>query len=120
MAFVKPIREIGIVISKSHNEAKEERKDLDGNIYPAKPEEFIAEVVSCDEDDFNEDNGILNGTRASYKIDKETFDKVKFGAWAKVKYTASQFGEKSISIKPMNFELLEKAPVNLSLVKINK
>ena len=41
MAFVKPIREIGIVISKSHNEAKEERKDLDGNIYPAKPEELL-------------------------------------------------------------------------------
>ena len=53
MAFVKPIREKGIVISKTHREAKEERTDNNGKVWPAKEEEFIVEVISCDEDDFN-------------------------------------------------------------------
>ena len=108
MAFVKPIREKGIVISKTYNEAKEERKDLQGNIYPAKDEEYIVEVISCDEDDFNKDTGIPNGTRASYKVSKDVYDKVKFGDWGNVKFTASQFGEKQITIKPESFTLIEK------------
>ncbi len=112
MAFVKPIREIGIVISKTHNEAREEREDFNGNKYPAREEEYIIEVISCDEDDLNEETGIFNGTRASYKVDKETFDKVRFGMFAKVKYTASQYGEKQVNVKPETFALLEKAPFN--------
>lgn len=117
MSFVKPIREIGIVISKTHSEAKEER-NFNGNIYPAREEEHLVEVISCDEDDLREETGIPNGTRASYKVDKETFNKVKFGMWAKVKYTASQYGDKQISVKPETFELLEKAPINFGVRKI--
>ena len=107
MAFVKPIRENGIVISKTYKEAREERTDLNGKVWPATSEKYVVEVISCDEDDFNEKTGILNGTRAEYEVDKGTFDKVKFGDWAKVKYTASQFGEK-LTIKPESFALIEK------------
>ena len=107
MAFVKPIRENGIVISKAYKEAREERTDLNGKVWPATAEKYVVEVISCDEDDFNKETGILNGTRAEYEVDKATFDKVKFGMWAKVKYTASQFGEK-LTIKPESFALIEK------------
>jgi hypothetical protein len=107
MAFIKPIREKGIVISKTHREAKAERTDNNGKVWPAKDEEFVVEVISCDEDDFNKETGILNGTRAEYKVDKETYDKVKFGDWAKVKYTATQYGE-SLRIAPESFALIQK------------
>lgn len=106
MAFVKPIKENGIVISKTHKEAREERTDLNGKVWPKSEEKYLVEVISCDEDDFNKDTGILNGTRAEYQVDKATFDKVKFGMWAKVKYMASQFGEK-LTIKPESFSLIE-------------
>lgn len=108
MAFVKPIREQGIVISKKFNEARAAGESFDGSRkWDARDEEYIVEVISCDEDDFNKETGILNGTRAEYKVDKATWDKVKFGDWAKVKYTASQFGEK-LTIKPESFTLIEK------------
>lgn len=106
MAFVKPIREKGIIISKSYKEAREERTDLNGKVWPKYEERYVVEVISCDEDDFNEKNGILNGTRAEYQVDKAIFDKVKFGMWAKVKYTASQYGDK-LNIKPETFALVE-------------
>lgn len=105
MAFVKPIREKGIVISKKYVEAKEERTDLNGKVWPASEEKYVVEVISCDEDDFNEINGISNGTRAEYKVEKDVYDKVKFGMWANVKYTASQFGEK-LTIRPESFALI--------------
>lgn len=108
MAFVKPIRELGIVISKKHNEARAERTDMTGKLWPAKEEEFIIEVISCDEDDLKPDTGILNGTRAEYRVTKEVYDKVKFLDKAKVKYTASQYGEK-LNIRPESFELIEKS-----------
>ena len=105
MAFVKPIREKGIVISKKYVEAKEERTDLNGKVWPASEEKYVVEVISCDEDDFNEISGISNGTRAEYKVEKDVYDKVKFGMWANVKYTASQFGEK-LTIRPESFALI--------------
>lgn len=109
MAFVKPIREVGIVISKRVIEARTAGESFDGSRkWDARPEEYAVEVISCDEDDFNDKTGILNGTRAEYKVDKATFDKVKFGDWAKVKYTASQYGEK-LNIKPETFALIDKS-----------
>ena len=58
--------------------------------------------------DFTKENGILNGTRVNYPVDKTTFDKVKFGMWAKVKFEASQYGkEKDLNIKPLAFALIE-------------
>ena len=107
MAFVKPIREQGIVISKTHKEAKEARTDMNGREWPATEEKFLIEVISCDEDDFNNETGILNGTRAEYPVDQETFEQVKFGDWAKVKYVASQFQDK-LSIQPKEFALIVK------------
>lgn len=106
--FTKPIREKGIVISKHINEAREAGESLDGSKkWQARDKEFIVEVISCDEDDYNDETGIPNGTRAEYKVDEETYKKVEFGAWAKVKYTASQYGENRVSIKPETFALLE-------------
>lgn len=106
MAFVKPIRERGIIISKTYKDAKEARTDLNGRYWPATPEKYLVEVISCDQDDFSKDTGILNGTRAEYDVDKATFDKVKFGMFADVKYTASQFGDK-MTIKPVSLNLVE-------------
>lgn len=105
--FIKPIREKGIIISKEHRDAKEARTDINGKEWPATEEQYLIEVISCDEDDFNKDTGILNGTRAYYKTDKTTFDKAKFGMWANVKFEASQYGEKQIRITPLSFVLLE-------------
>jgi len=106
MAFDKNIREKGIVISKTHNEAREARTDFNGTQWPAKEEEFLIEVISCDEEDFDKEFGIAKGTRCSYKVDKATFDKVKFGMWANVKYTMKQFGEKTTFV-PVSFALVE-------------
>ena len=107
MAFVKPIRELGIVISKEHVEAREAGKSFDGTReWEAKEEEFFVEVISCDEDDFNEKTGIPNGTRCKYKVDKATFGKVKFGDWGKVKYTLSQYGQGTPTPKAESFVLI--------------
>ena len=109
MAFVKPIREQGIVISKKHVEAREAGESFDGSRkWEAKEEEYFVEVISCDEDDFNEKTGISNGTRCEYKVDKATYDKVKFGDWAKVNFTLQQFGNGQPQPKPETFALITK------------
>ena len=41
MAFVKPIKEQGIIISKTHKEAREERTDLNGKVWPATEEKYL-------------------------------------------------------------------------------
>jgi hypothetical protein len=107
MTFVKPIREQGIVISKTHKEARSARTDMNGKEWPATEEKFLVEVISCDEDDFNNETGILNGTRAEYPVDEDTYNQVKFGDWAKVKYIASQFQDR-LSILPKEFALIQK------------
>ena len=108
MAFVKPIKEQGIIISKTHIDAKPARTDFNGKEWPASEEKFLVEVISCDEDDFTKENGILNGTRVNYPVDKATFDKVRFGMWAKVKFEASQYGkERDLNIMPLVFALIE-------------
>ena len=107
--FVKPIREIGIVISKKHVEAREAGESFDGSRkWDARPESFVVEVISCDEDDFNVEEGILNGTRLEYSVPKDIYDKVKFADWAKVKYTANQFGDNKVKLTPSSFALYEK------------
>lgn len=107
MSFVKPIREKGIVIGKRYVEAKAERTDINGKTWPASDEKYLVQVVSCDEDDFDEIKGISNGTTLEYSVNKETWDKVVFLDKVKVKYTASQFGEK-LTTKPESFELLDE------------
>ena len=107
MSFVKPIREKGIVIGKRYVEAKAERTDINGKTWPASDEKYLVQVVSCHEDDFDEIKGISNGTTLEYSVNKETWDKVVFLDKVKVKYTASQFGEK-LTTKPESFELLDE------------
>lgn len=106
MAFIKPIKEKGIVISKEYKEAKPARKDLNGKDWPATAEKYLVEVISCDAEDFDKVNGILNGTRVSYPVDKNTYDRVKFGMWANVKFEVSQFGDK-MQTKPLSFVLID-------------
>ena len=48
MAFVKPIKEQGIIISKTHIDAKPARTDFNGKEWPASEEKFLVEVISCD------------------------------------------------------------------------
>lgn len=79
MAFIKPIREKGIIISKRYQEAKQARTDMNGKEWPATEEKYLVEVISCDEDDFNKETGILKGTRVEYPVDKATYEKVRFG-----------------------------------------
>ena len=50
---------------------------------------------------------LVYGTRAEYPVDKETYEQVKFGDWAKVKYVASQFQDR-LSIQPKEFALIVK------------
>lgn len=106
MSFVKPIREKGIVVSKRFQEARAERTDMNGKLWPATEEKYLVEVLSCDEDDFNVETGIKQGTRVEYPVDKVTFEKVKFGMWANVKFVVSIYGDKN-SYQPITFNLLE-------------
>lgn len=108
MAFDKSIKEKGLIISKEHKEAKEERTGLDGRVYPATEEKYIIEVISCDEEEFDKKLGIKNGTRIYYEVDKATFDKAEFGMWANVKFKALQFGDKAVSYKGIALSLIEK------------
>lgn len=105
--FVKPIREKGMVISKKINEARQAGENFDGSVkWEARDEEYLLEVISCDELDFSKENGFLNGTRLIYKVDKATFDRAKFGSWCNVKYTLSQFGNNQLQPKPEALALL--------------
>lgn len=105
MSIVKPIREKGVVISKRYQEARESRIDMNGKEWPATEEKYLVEVISCDEDDFNEETGILKGTRVEYPVDKATYDKVKFGMWANVKFQLSVYQDKN-SYQPLMFALI--------------
>lgn len=109
--FDKPIKEIGIVVGKKVNEAREAGKSFDGSrSWDARPEEYLLDVISCDEEDFNVDTGFSNGTRAEYKVDKATYDKVHFGSWGKVRYNARQYGSQ-LTIRPESFVPIEKNPL---------
>ncbi len=69
--FVKPIREVGMIISKKINEAREAGKSFDGSrSWDARPEEYVLTVVSCDEDDFKETDGetLFNITKFAYGL----------------------------------------------------
>lgn len=106
--FVKPIREVGMVVSKTINEAREAGKSFDGSrSWDARPEEYVLNVISCDEDDFNKDKGFVNYTIADYKVSRDIFDSVHFGSWGKVKFTASEYDGK-IRIKAESFVPIEK------------
>lgn len=97
--IVRKIKEQGIVIFKEHREAKEERTDYNGKVWPATDEKFIVDVVSCDEDDFNSISGMPNATRAQYQVNKDVFDSIKYLDKVNVKYQISQYGE-NIKITP--------------------
>ena len=83
----KPVREIGMILSKSFTKAREAGVSFDGSRkWEAKPEEYYFDVISCDKEDFDKITGIPNGVRLTYNVDKETYEKAKFGDWVQVKY----------------------------------
>lgn len=102
----KPIREKGIIISKKYLEARTARTDYNGKDWPATPEKFLVEVISCDEEDFNKETGIVNGVRLEYPVDKETYEKAKFGDWANVKYILTEFN-KELRYRPESLRLCD-------------
>ncbi len=105
--FTKAIRERGVVISKEKIEAREAGESFDGSRkWDKRPETYQVEVISCDKEDFSKENGIPNGTRCRYEVDKATFEKVKFGMWANVKYELKQFKDDTKYL-PISFALEE-------------
>lgn len=104
----KPIRELGLVLGKYFKEAKAERVDNTGKKWPATPEKWVVNVISCDEDDLNKVSGIENGTICEYEVDKLTFDKIKFLDYVKVKYSLVQYGTNPVRPVPISLTLIEK------------
>lgn len=103
----KPIREKGIIVSKTYQEARPARTDYNGKEWPATAEKYLISVISCDEEDFSKDTGILNGTLLDYPVDKETFEKAKFCDWANVKYILTEFN-KELRRRPDTLVLCEE------------
>lgn len=98
----------GICISKEYREAKEERKDMQGRIWPASEEKFIVKVVSCTARQFSNETGMSKPMMLDYEIDRETFQKITFGQGfpkAKVGFTVRTYGS-DVSCKPEYFALL--------------
>lgn len=108
MGLVKPVREFGFVVGKEISEAREAGQSFDGKrSWAAKPIEYFIDVVSCDEDDFSEENGFLNGTRVKYPVSETVFEQVRFGDYAKVKYAIKQFGDRVVC-DAISFELIAR------------
>lgn len=98
----------GIVISKEYREAKEERKDMNGKLWPASPEKFIVKVVSCTARLFSKEMGMNKPMMLDYEIDKDTFQKIDFVQGfpkAKVGFEVQTYGN-DVLCKPDYFALI--------------
>lgn len=104
----KPIREQGLVLGKYFKEAKAERVDNTGKKWPATPEKWIVNVISCDEDDLDKVTGIKNGTTCEYEVEKPVFDKIKYLDTVNVKYSLVQYGSNPVRPVPISLALIEK------------
>lgn len=103
----KPIRETGFVLGKYINEARDAGQSADGSIsWNARPEEYVINVYSVDEEYFDKVNGFKMpkySTLLEYKVDKVTYDKIKFGDWVKVRYISSEYkGEQRYTDKVLS------------------
>lgn len=92
MAILRPILEEGIVVSKVHKDAMESFKSSSGEVVPAQPEKFVVKVISSYE--CTPDKGMSDPTILDYKVEKELFDKLKFGTKVRVKFNMSSASEK--------------------------
>lgn len=99
----------GIVVSKEYIEAKEERTDMTGKVWPASDEKFKVKVVSCTPTKFSKETGMKNPQFLTFETDKETFAKIKFETWmkAKVGFTIKTYGDNT-TLLPEFFALIEK------------
>ena len=99
----------GICISKEYREAKPERTDANGKVWPASEEKYIVKVVSCTARFFSKENGMSKPNVLDYEVDKATFDKIKFDTWlkARVGFIVRTYGANT-SFKTEYFALLEK------------
>ncbi len=103
----KPIRERGLVLGKTYKEAKAERVDNTGKKWPATPEKWIVNVISCDEDDLDEVSGIKNGTICDYEVEKPVFDEIKYLDYVNVKYSLVQYGTNPVRPVPISLTLID-------------
>lgn len=91
----KLIKEVGFVLGKHINEARSAGQNFDGSIkWDARDEEYIVSVYSADEVFFNKIDGFSQPkytTFLEYKVDKNIYDKIKFGDWVNVRYISSEF-----------------------------
>ena len=99
---IRPISENGVVLSTEFKKAIESFKDKDGNVIPAQPNRWVAKVASsytCDKK-----TGLEKPTILDYKIDEETFNKLKFLDEVKVIYEMSTSGTN----KPVSLTIISK------------
>ena len=99
----------GIIVSKEHIEAKEERTDFAGKVWPATEEKFKVKVVSCTPSKFSKENGMYNPQFLTFETNEETFMKIKFDTFmkAKVGFTVKTYGDNT-TLTPEFFALIEK------------
>ena len=93
-------KEEGMVLEKIYREPTEE-KIYNGQKIEAQPERFY--VTCASSSNFDKDNGFNEGLYLQYKVDKELFEKLKFGT--KVLVTCDVSGERP---RAVSVELLEK------------
>lgn len=98
----------GICISKEYREAKPERTDANGKLWPASTEKYIVKVVSCTARHFSKENGMSKPMVLDYEVDKTTYNKINFEnkfMKARVGFTVKTYGD-NVNCKTEYFELL--------------
>lgn len=95
----RPIQEEGVVLSKEFKKASEGFTASDGHVVPAQPDRYIVTVASSYQ--FTADMGFVNPAVLEYKVEKELFDKLKYGTKVLVLYEMSNGN----TPKPLSLQL---------------
>ena len=95
----RPVQESGIVIAKEFKKAMESFTGSDGRVVPAQPDRYVVTAVSSYE--FSQEEGYKNPAILDYKVEKEVFEKIKFGTKVVVVYEMSN----SNSPKPISLTI---------------
>lgn len=91
--------EKGMVTEKIYREATEERI-YNGQKVEAQPEKYMVVCVSSNV--FNPEDGYIDGVYLQYKVDKVTYDKLKFGSKVLVTYDMSGNIKRAVSVELIN------------------
>lgn len=95
------INEKGMVLEKIFKKATDGFTGSDGRAIAPQPDRYILKCISGES--FNEVDGYSQSTILEYKVDKNTFEKVKFSTSVLVKYEVSNYGCKADTL-----EILQK------------